>query len=106
MCEIYINLGEDHLCYTCQQFPRYTEEFLDLKEVGLSLSCPEAARIILRKAENTTFNLSEEDNCENEMQEELEYDLSLSCENINSSNCTLGECSNSKDNENRESFLT
>ncbi|MDM0459073.1 flagellin lysine-N-methylase [Clostridium perfringens] len=101
MCEIYINLGEDHLCYTCQQFPRYTEEFLDLKEVGLSLSCPEAARIILRKAENNTFNLSEEDNCENEMQED---DLSLSCENINSSNCTLGECSNSKDNENRESF--
>ena len=67
MCEIYINLGEDHLCYTCQQFPRYTEEFLDLKEVGLSLSCPEAARIILRKAENTTFNLSEEDKCENEI---------------------------------------
>ena len=62
MCEIYINLGEDHLCYTCQQFPRYTEEFLDLKEVGLSLSCPEAARIILRRAENTTFNLSESEN--------------------------------------------
>ena len=104
MCEIYINLGEDHLCYTCQQFPRYTEEFLDLKEVGLSLSCPEAARIILRKAENTTFNLSEEDKCESKTQKELEYDLSLSCENINSSNCTLGECSNSKDNENRKSF--
>lgn len=104
MCEIYINLGENHLCYTCQQFPRYTEEFLDLKEVGLSLSCPEAARIILRKAENTTFNLSEEDKCESKTQKELEYDLSLSCENINSSNCTLGECSNSKDNENRESF--
>ena len=64
MCEIYINLGEDHLCYTCQQFPRYTEEFLDLKEVGLSLSCPEAARIILRKAENTTFNLSASENSE------------------------------------------
>ena len=104
MCEIYINLGENHLCYTCQQFPRYTEEFLDLKEVGLSLSCPEAARIILRKAENTTFNLSEEDKCESKTQKELEYDLSLSCENINSSNCTLVECSNSKDNENRESF--
>ncbi|HBZ6546124.1 TPA: flagellin lysine-N-methylase [Clostridium perfringens] len=103
MCEIYINLGEDHLCYTCQQFPRYTEEFLDLKEVGLSLSCPEAARIILRKAKNTTFNLSEEDNCENEIKEELEDDLSLSCENINPSNCTLGKCSNSKDNENRKS---
>ncbi|MCI2779068.1 flagellin lysine-N-methylase [Clostridium perfringens] len=104
MCEIYINLGEDHLCYTCQQFPRYTEEFLDLKEVGLSLSCPEAARIILRRAENTTFNLSEEDKCESKTQKEVEDDLSLSCENINPSNCTLGECSNSKDNENRESF--
>ncbi|EJT6165051.1 flagellin lysine-N-methylase [Clostridium perfringens] len=103
MCEIYINLGENHLCYTCQQFPRYTEEFLDLKEVGLSLSCPEAARIILRRAENTTFNLSEEDKCENEIKEELEDDLSLSCENINPSNCTLGKCSNSKDNENRKS---
>ncbi|WP_415308998.1 flagellin lysine-N-methylase [Clostridium perfringens] len=101
MCEIYINLGEDHLCYTCQQFPRYTEEFLDLKEVGLSLSCPEAARIILRKAENTTFNLSEEDNCENEMQED---DLSLSCENINFSNCDLCKSSNLRDSENSKCF--
>ena len=101
MCEIYINLGEGHLCYTCQQFPRYTEEFLDLKEVGLSLSCPEAARIILRRAENTTFNLSEEDNCENEMQED---DLSLSCENINSSNCDLCKSSNLKNSENSKCF--
>ncbi len=104
MCEIYINLGENHLCYTCQQFPRYTEEFLDLKEVGLSLSCPEAARIILRKAENTTFNLSEEDNCENEIKEEVEDDLSLSCENINSSNCDLCKSSNLRDSENNKFF--
>ncbi|MGU8585132.1 flagellin lysine-N-methylase [Clostridium perfringens] len=104
MCEIYINLGEDHLCYTCQQFPRYTEEFLDLKEVGLSLSCPEAARIILRKAENTTLNLSEEDKCENEIKEELEDDLSLSCENINSSNCDLCKSSNLKNSENSKCF--
>lgn len=61
MCELYINLGEESLCYTCQQFPRYTEEFLDLREVGLSLSCPEAARIILRKLENVTFELSDLD---------------------------------------------
>ncbi|EOU1991710.1 flagellar protein FliB [Clostridium perfringens] len=104
MCEIYINLGEDNLCYTCQQFPRYTEEFLDLKEVGLSLSCPEAARIILRKAENTTFNLSEEDNCENEIKEEVEDDLSLSCENINSSNCDLCKSSKLRDSENNKFF--
>ena len=104
MCEIYINLGENHLCYTCQQFPRYTEEFLDLKEVGLSLSCPEAARIILRKAENTTFNLSEEDNCESKTQKEVEDDLSLSCENINFSNCDLCKSSNLKNSENSKCF--
>lgn len=59
MCELYINLGEESLCYTCQQFPRCTEEFLNLREVGLSLSCPEATRIILRKPENVTFELSD-----------------------------------------------
>lgn len=64
MCDIYINLGEEHLCHTCKQFPRYTEEFLYLREIGISLSCPEAARIILRKPENNTFQLSEEEICE------------------------------------------
>ena len=24
-CDIYINIGEENLCYTCQQYPRYTE---------------------------------------------------------------------------------
>ncbi|MDZ4992343.1 flagellar protein FliB [Clostridium perfringens] len=69
MCDIYINLGEEHLCHTCKQFPRYTEEFLDLREIGISLSCPEAARIILRKPENNTFQLSEEESCEDNREE-------------------------------------
>lgn len=82
MCEIYINLGEEHLCYTCQQFPRYTEEFLDLKEVGISLSCPEAARIILRKPENTSFKLSEDEECFDEgIDEEVLSDF-LACREI------------------------
>lgn len=65
MCEIYINIGEEHLCYTCKQFPRYTEEFGDLREVGLSLSCPEAARIILRNPKNITFELGDLEEEEN-----------------------------------------
>lgn len=69
MCDIYINLGEEHLCHTCKQFPRYTEEFLDLREIGISLSCPEAARIILRKPENNTCQLSEEESCEDNREE-------------------------------------
>ena len=59
MCDIYNNLGEDSLCYTCRQYPRFTEEFGNLREVGLSLSCPEAARIILRNTEKVSFELTE-----------------------------------------------
>jgi lysine-N-methylase len=59
MCDIYSELGEEHLCYTCKQYPRYMEEFGNLREVGISLSCPEAARVILRDSSKTEFQLSE-----------------------------------------------
>ena len=61
MCDIYSELGEEALCYTCQQYPRYTEEYGSIREVGLSLSCPEAARIILRDAKKVEFILNEDD---------------------------------------------
>ena len=59
MCDIYSELGADSLCYTCRQFPRYTEEFGGLREIGISLSCPEAARIILRDDKKVEFEVSE-----------------------------------------------
>lgn len=58
-CDIYINIGEENLSYTCQQYPRYTEEFGSLREIGISLSCPEAARIMLNNDKKVTFELSE-----------------------------------------------
>ena len=58
-CDIYINIGEENLCYTCQQYPRYTEEFGSLREIGVSLSCPEAARIMLNNSKKVEFELSE-----------------------------------------------
>ena len=58
-CDIYINIGEENLCYTCQQYPRYAEEFGSLREVGISLSCPEAARIMLNNSKKVEFELSE-----------------------------------------------
>lgn len=61
LCDIYNEVGEDALCYTCRQYPRYTETFGSLREVGISLSCPEAARIILRDKKKSTFQLSEND---------------------------------------------
>ena len=47
LCEIYKKLGRDQMCDTCRNYPRHREDYGDLQEIMLSLSCPEAARIIL-----------------------------------------------------------
>ena len=47
LCRIQAELGEDVLCKTCREFPRLTHDYGDFVEMGLELSCPEAARIIL-----------------------------------------------------------
>ena len=47
LCDLYKALGPDSLCDTCRMYPRHTEEYEGLRELSLSLSCPEAARIIL-----------------------------------------------------------
>ena len=78
LCDIYSNLGENYLCHTCKEFPRYTEEFLSLREVGISLSCPEAARIILKSDEKFSFSLSEdieEYDLESDIEEEVLLDF-------------------------------
>lgn len=61
LCDIYNQLGENGLCYVCRQFPRVMEEFGALREIGLSLSCPEAARLILNQPKKIEFQLSEND---------------------------------------------
>lgn len=47
LCRIQAELGHDALCKTCRDFPRLTHDYGDFKELGLELSCPEAARLIL-----------------------------------------------------------
>ena len=47
LCRIQAELGHDGLCDTCRNFPRLTHDHGDFMELGLELSCPEAARIIL-----------------------------------------------------------
>lgn len=59
LCDLYTELGEEGLCYTCTQYPRYTEEFGSLREVGISLSCPEAARIILGSDRAVDFKVTD-----------------------------------------------
>jgi lysine-N-methylase len=47
LCRIQSELGEDLLSHACATFPRYIHAAGDLKEKSLTLSCPEAARLVL-----------------------------------------------------------
>lgn len=71
LCDIYKAVGADALCDTCRLYPRHTEEYEGLRELSLSLSCPEAARIILSCKEPVSF-LEEETDEEDDF-EEFDY---------------------------------
>ncbi|MGA3047519.1 MAG: flagellin lysine-N-methylase [Terracidiphilus sp.] len=47
LCRIQMELGESYLCRTCAAYPRFEQTIDGLKETELSLSCPEAARLVL-----------------------------------------------------------
>lgn len=59
LCEMYIEIGHENLCRTCRLFPRHITYFGARKEAGLSLSCPEAARIIMENPEPISFETEE-----------------------------------------------
>lgn len=47
LCRIQAELGHEALCQTCRDFPRLRHDYGNFVELGLELSCPEAARLIL-----------------------------------------------------------
>jgi lysine-N-methylase len=47
LCRIITELGEGFLCHICREHPRFYNDTPYGKEVGLGLSCEEAARIVL-----------------------------------------------------------
>lgn len=55
LCDLYQELGKEALCRTCATYPRHTEEFEELRELSLSLSCPVAAALILDRKEPVAF---------------------------------------------------
>ena len=61
LCELYCELGERALCRTCERFPRFECVLGSRREAGLSLSCPEAARLIFETEEPTEFVIEETD---------------------------------------------
>ena len=51
LCDIICSFGEDALCDICTLHPRFKNFYTHFNEVGLGLSCEEAARIILSAEE-------------------------------------------------------
>ena len=55
LCDLYRACGEKSLCRTCRQYPRHTEEFEGVREITLSISCPEVARILMSRKTPVAF---------------------------------------------------
>ena len=51
LCELILSLGEEALCQTCADHPRFRSFFSDRTELGLGLCCEEAGRRILTRKE-------------------------------------------------------
>ena len=68
LCRIQAELGEEALCQVCRRFPRLRHDYGDFAELGLELSCPEAARLILSAPDAPALWVQEE------QREEPDYD--------------------------------
>ena len=73
LCEIFIHLGEEHLCEICTEHPRFHEWFGDYKESGLGLCCEEAVRLLYSQDHPLTFTLQEID----EQPDEADFDQNI-----------------------------
>lgn len=71
LCDIYRELGKQSLCQTCRTYPRHIEEFENIREVSLSLSCPEVCRLILGQKQKLSFYYKED----NKMEEIEDFDF-------------------------------
>lgn len=55
LCDLYLAMGEDGFCNTCKNYPRHIEEFEGVREISLSVSCPEVAKILMERKSPVTF---------------------------------------------------
>ena len=72
LCDLHLEAGEHMLCDTCRDYPRHMEEFEGVREGSLSLSCIEAAKLILGCKEPVQF-IHFEDEVEDEEYEDFDY---------------------------------
>lgn len=71
LCRIHAELGHDALCKTCREFPRLQHDYGNFIELGLELSCPAAAQLILSGEDNDLLAKNSPDS------EAPEYDMQV-----------------------------
>ncbi len=76
LCNLQKNRGQEYLCDTCRPYPRHEEDFLDLREETLTLSCPEVTRMLLDPDYSFGFT-QEEDERADDPEEYRDCDLFL-----------------------------
>lgn len=76
LCDLQLAEGEQALCYTCGMFPRHVEEFDDVRELSLSLGCPEVARQEILRRQPVSFTESEDDE-EDDIEDFEDFDYLL-----------------------------
>lgn len=77
LCDIYKELGKESLCETCRTYPRHMEDYGEIRERMLSLTCPEAARILLEADWTAEWKETEEDVCRSEKEKRQDPDPKL-----------------------------
>ena len=70
LCRIILQEGEDCLCNICREHPRFYN-YTNVAEVGIGMSCPEAARIILSSPD---YDVLEESGAVNTAADNLDFD--------------------------------
>ena len=75
LCEMYRQMGADSLCKTCRTYPRHIEEFENVREYTLSVSCPYVARLLLNRQTPVTFLEEEREMTKSECYESFDYFL-------------------------------
>ena len=73
LCDMIVKYGQDILCQTCADHPRFRNYWTDRVEMGLGLVCEEAARMILSREQPMKLVLLEADgeSSEDATEEEL-----------------------------------
>lgn len=60
LCDLYIELGEDKLCETCAEFPRFMNDYGNIREIGIAPSCKTAGELMFSYKDELTFDTVED----------------------------------------------